>query len=370
MFAVVHIISTFIMMEQISDRSELINVISRYPFVMYYQGDYQERPTISISEIVEWNLKPHLKKGAIRRIVYLIIEVVQNIERYSAHIDSGKDYSLIFSDQNSLHLVTQNVVFNDSIDELKQRLDDVNSKNKEELKEAYMDVLSTGEGTEKGAGLGLIDIARKSGSFLDYEFNDYSDDHSVYSLHVTIPLVKDGAISIDRGTELIKILNDSFKENKSSVFYSGDFSNTFLHAILKLLNDSKKSSEIAGNTGFQHALIEITQNVLKHGVKFREMIPGYLCLEWKENCLQASTASVITDKDLNSMSEKLDMLNAASKEELDEISEKALLDFSVEGGLGLITVAQLSRPNLLNYYVTDLKKFGKTIIFTTQFSNQ
>lgn len=354
-------------MGEISDRSELINVISRLPFVMYYQGDYQERPTISISEIVEWNLRPHLKKGAIRRIVYLIIEVVQNIERYSAHIDSGIDYSLIFSDKECLHLVTQNVIANDLINELRTRLDDVNSKNKEELKEAYLDVLSTGEGTEKGAGLGLIDIARKSGSFLDYEFVKYSDDYSVYKLHVTMPLVKDGAISINRGDELMEELNTSFKNNKSSVFYSGDFSNTFLHSMLKLLNDSKKSNEVADNTGFQHALIEITQNVLKHGRELRNMIPGYLCLEWKEDSLCASTASVISEENLNKMTTKVDMLNQASNEELDAISEAALLDFATEGGLGLITVAQLSRPNKLHYSVTDLNSFGKTVIFTTQF---
>jgi len=137
--------------------------------------------------------------------------------------------------------------------------------------------------------------------------------------------------------------------------------------MLKLLNDTKKESEVVSNSGFQHALIEITQNVLKHGVKVGGMIPGYLCLEWKDKALLASTASVISEEDLFKIKTKLEVLNKASETELDKISEKALLDFSVEGGLGLITVAQLSRPNLLNYYVTDLKKFGKTLIFTTQF---
>lgn len=357
-------------MKSIKDRSELLDAISKFPFIMFYQGDYQEKPTISISEIVEWNLRPHLKKGTVRRIVYLIIEIVQNIERYSAHIDSEMDYSLIVSDGHNLHLITQNIVAKKNIKDLKKRLDDVNSKGQEELKEAYMEVLSTGEGTEKGAGLGLIDIARKSGSDLNYIFEDYSENHSVYRLHVTMPLSENGVEAVNVGKGLISALRDAFKGNKSSVFYSGDFSNTFLQAMLNLLNDSKRSKDVAGNTSFQHALIEITQNVLKHGERFRDMIPGYLCLEWKDGYLQSSTASVISEGNLKKMTDKLDMLNKASKSELDIISEKALLDFSVEGGVGLVTVAQLSRPNKLIYSVSDLKNLGKTITFTTQYNNE
>jgi len=356
-------------MDELRDRSELLKVVSKFPFVMFYQGDYQEKPTISISEIVEWNLKPYLKKGAIRRVIYLIIEIVQNIERYSAHIDPEMDYSLIFSDSHNLHLVTQNLIKNDSVEDLKNRLDDVNSKGKDELKEAYMKVLTSGEGTEKGAGLGLIDIARKSGSELKYEFESYSDEHSIYKLHVKIPLGEQEFIGKNFEEKLINVLTSNFRGNTSSVFYSGDFSNSFLQAMLNLLNDSKKSNAIAGNTGFQHALIEITQNVLRHGVKIENTIPGFLCLEWKKDYLQASTASVIDKNNYIKMTEKLDMLNNATEAELDKISEDALLDFSVQGGLGLITVAQLCRPNKLVYSVSDLKNLGKTIIFTSKFNH-
>ena len=99
-------------------KSELLESVCDFPFVMYYQGNYQDRPTISISEIVEWNLKPYQKKSTVRRIVYLIIEVVQNIERYSAHIDASMDSSLIFSDGHCLHLITQNTIKKSSIPEL------------------------------------------------------------------------------------------------------------------------------------------------------------------------------------------------------------------------------------------------------------
>jgi hypothetical protein len=63
----------------------------------------------------------------------------------------------------------------------------VNQCNKEELKNLYQGILSDGELSEKGtAGLGMIDIARKSGQKLGYDFHPVNEKYSFYSLEAKI----------------------------------------------------------------------------------------------------------------------------------------------------------------------------------------
>lgn len=59
---------------------------------------------------------------------------------------------------------------------LQDKLDLINSLSKEELKDFYKQVLNEGTMSVKGtAGLGMIDIARKSGQKLEYCFNPIND---------------------------------------------------------------------------------------------------------------------------------------------------------------------------------------------------
>jgi len=70
---------------------------------------------------------------------------------------------------------------------LRDKLNLVNGMEKEELKAYYKQVLSEGNMSEKGtAGLGMIDIARKSGEKLEYDFLDINDTTSFFSLTVKI----------------------------------------------------------------------------------------------------------------------------------------------------------------------------------------
>jgi len=52
----------------------------------------------------------------------------------------------------------------------------------------YKQVLTNGQVSDKGGGgLGIIDIAKKSGEKLDYGFMPVDDFNSFFSLNVSIP---------------------------------------------------------------------------------------------------------------------------------------------------------------------------------------
>ena len=66
-------------------------------------------------------------------------------------------------------------------------MDKINSLNKEELGEFYKTSLRNNTISDKGgAGLGLIEISRKSGSKINYLFEPINNENSSFSLMVKI----------------------------------------------------------------------------------------------------------------------------------------------------------------------------------------
>lgn len=135
--------------------------------------------------------KPKVKK----KVFNVLVECLQNLYH---HIDDHEDPTegeptnssallMIAKLPDQYQIMTGNYMNANEVNDLKTKLDHVNSLNKDELKLYYKEVLSNGQRSKKGtAGLGMIDIARKSGQKLDYEFFDINSDTSFYSLTVKI----------------------------------------------------------------------------------------------------------------------------------------------------------------------------------------
>ena len=70
---------------------------------------------------------------------------------------------------------------------LKEKIDKINSLSKDELKDMYKFILNHQKISAKGGGgLGLVDIARKTGKKLVYKFYDYNDIYSFFNLIIEI----------------------------------------------------------------------------------------------------------------------------------------------------------------------------------------
>jgi hypothetical protein len=67
-------------------------------------------------------------------------------------------------------------------------LDEINSLDKDGLKSLYKEIIKSSSGlTDKGgAGLGFVDMARKSGQKLVYKFQDIDDQTSFFSLKTIV----------------------------------------------------------------------------------------------------------------------------------------------------------------------------------------
>ena len=140
--------------------------------------------------------KDGLNLGAYKKILSIMIEVLENIYKYSDQYHNNKfivqnyipEFSII-QNETSYFIRSCNPIRNVHIQELKSKLDRVNSKNNEELKLFYREKICDGEFSDKGgAGLGLIEIAKISGKPLKYKFERINDSFSCYQLEIQFSL--------------------------------------------------------------------------------------------------------------------------------------------------------------------------------------
>ncbi|GIV27801.1 MAG: hypothetical protein KatS3mg027_1615 [Bacteroidia bacterium] len=162
--------------------------------ILSFKGDITSDLLTSVLQIMENRLESFQEDTKVKKKVYhVLVECLQNLYHHMDEIPShvnGKDRSAIFmigkNDEGYL-ILTGNYILNENIPGLKYRIDEINSLTKEELKEYYKEVLTNGEMSLKGGGgLGIIDIARKSGEKLEYEFLTISNNISFFILKIKI----------------------------------------------------------------------------------------------------------------------------------------------------------------------------------------
>jgi hypothetical protein len=177
------------------DLLELYNLMDEDNVILSYRGDVSSELVTSVLSIVETKMDKMEEPSKVRKKVYnVLVEALQNLYHHIAENPSlsGKEEvsSVIFligKGDNDYVICTGNYMENENVSELKARIDKINELNPVELKAFYKEILNNGEMSAKGGGgLGMIDIARKSGHKLEYNFKQVDDQHTFYSLMVKI----------------------------------------------------------------------------------------------------------------------------------------------------------------------------------------
>ncbi len=164
--------------------------------LLAYKGSITAELITNVLGVVESKLDHVINKSVTKKKIYnILVESLQNLYH---HVDDlpelaneGMDIHFgifVISKSGEFYDIrTGNFIRNDKVKKLKERLEKIKSLSKEELKELYKFVLNNQKFSDKGGGgLGLIDIARRTDGRMNYEFDNYNDDYSFFSLSVTI----------------------------------------------------------------------------------------------------------------------------------------------------------------------------------------
>jgi hypothetical protein len=134
------------------------------------------------------NLNKKLKK-----LFSIFVELSQNIMHYSSErvVIDGKEIGvgiILFTENDSnFTIYSGNLVDNQSVRFLTDKIDNLNALNEEQLKDKYSSSLHADRPIEsKGAGLGLIEIARKASGKISYNKHKTNANNTFVTIKVQI----------------------------------------------------------------------------------------------------------------------------------------------------------------------------------------
>ncbi len=156
--------------------------------LLIYNGEFSQDITKAVLAMTERNLDTFQEESAIKRKVFkVMVECLQNVVKHSEESNMEEKFTnsifAIAKTNEYYDIITGNSIFNDSIDTVKAKIEQVNALDADGLKKLYKEVIKNGSISDKGgAGLGFIDMARKSGQKLEYSFHKIDDKHSFFVL--------------------------------------------------------------------------------------------------------------------------------------------------------------------------------------------
>jgi hypothetical protein len=160
--------------------------------ILVYQGDFTQETTKSILTMAERSLEGSEEDPALKRKVFnVMVEALQNIvkhnEPWTEATGAHPAIFLIGREPNRYTVMCGNPVSKARVPMLKETLGRINALDKEGLKDLYKKIIQDATISDKGgAGLGFVDMARKSGEKLWFDFPEMSGAYCFFCLKVKV----------------------------------------------------------------------------------------------------------------------------------------------------------------------------------------
>ena len=328
-----------------------------------YKGEVTSTVVTNILDLAKINLNEDDLKPVSSRIYFILGEGLQNISRHQDKIDDktpAESIILISKKELRYTITTGNLIKKEKEKELEEKLQKINSLTIEELRELARYIRKNYTLSDKGgANLGLVEMAKRSGSKLIYGFKDYNEKYAYFYFSIELDL------TVKRPTEL-KALNDGQKninflkkfhntltEQNIYLVFKGDFHQNNILALFDILR--KQMAETVVSIKLKNILIEVLQNIEKHGDNIHNITdwkPGIVTIHQTGNTYYLTASNYILNSKIDALKNKLEKVNSLNREELNEYYRQSLLDFDKEvtskkTGLGYIDIRRRSGNGLV-----------------------
>ncbi len=165
-----------------------------YSHLLYsFQGEIDESITNEITTIIEIHFKENnIPSERRKKFLLIMVECVQNVFHHqlkaplkNGNYDSGVMIS--FDGDTAYRIVSGNFMENKFVKGLQSKIEFLNALSVEQLRTYYQESLAVAELSEKGgAGLGILDMARKSKMPLEYKFIEIDERYSFFILAINV----------------------------------------------------------------------------------------------------------------------------------------------------------------------------------------
>ncbi len=335
---------------------DLFNRVGVNDFEYIYRGRFSKDLIRRIIILTEKNVSQLTSAYVVQnRVYFIMVEGLQNITRHQDapnKYDNDSDYFGIFSIQKmgtSYYVTTGNLIDNTKIESLTNKLERVNSLEKDELKQLHRDILVNGEISDRGgAGLGLIEMARKSGNKLRYKFVPVDNSHSFFYFQIEISSNNDNSqdvsqIAYNQSIDSLQVLNDTFGDHGILLSFTGFFNQSNVLRLLSLIKGEMPRNGLSKKVF--SLMVEMLQNISKHGDNLggaEEGATGVFCLSKIENKFVLTSGNIVANTKVNDFENKLNRVNMLNDSELHECFDNVLLGKhnvdSSTTGLGFVDI--------------------------------
>ncbi len=160
--------------------------INNKPIISFDGIVSQDKIDDIVEEIEAKFLQINGGQKIISKISYISIEILQNILNYNVSLKSSK-FTINYDSEKQKYYVTGiNSLNFESVEKLSKKLDYISSLDSKELRGYYKELLKTANDKhDGGAGIGLVDIIKKSSEKLEYSIIKENDIY-VYSIKLYI----------------------------------------------------------------------------------------------------------------------------------------------------------------------------------------
>jgi hypothetical protein len=296
-----------------------------------------------------------------KRLFMFVLESLQNVSRHS-HKTNHADMSMVIYSKtdNGYTVTTGNVLHTTAVDELRARLEEINNLNPDGIREVYRKMLNSAEFSSKGgAGLGLIEMAKKTGNKLDYDFVKLDEEFSYFILSKTID--SDGiGLHFVRETKsfygkAVSQLERIMADHNVYLIWMGHISPNVGKEVLSFTETKLHEEDV--NYIFRKRvfsiLVEILENVLKYspGRDAEEQFGmPVVSIRVDKRAYYVTTGNLILNSNVNNLREKIEIINHYDSSALKDFFVKSLSsqDMNIEstGNMGLIDMARKSENKL------------------------
>lgn len=160
---------------------------------LVFEGQITHQVMKALTGLIEEQLDEVEDDKVLRRVYHVMVESLQNINRhaeayeYRGHPYPGMGLVLVAKNRDRFQVTTGNIVENEHSEEIALFLAKLNNMNQDDLDDLYKKQLRKGILSPKGgAGMGFIDIRRKTGNHLDYSFVNIDQETSFFIFTSTI----------------------------------------------------------------------------------------------------------------------------------------------------------------------------------------
>ena len=157
---------------------------------LVYEGEVTHQITKAFTSLTESNMANQEEDSSVqKKVFHVMVECLQNVSKHAddftdtAAKSVGRGIFMVSKGEEHYYVITGNVVDNNKIDGLRDILENINSMDRDALKALYKKQIKEGRLSNKGgAGLGFIDIARKTGEKFDFHFLPIDEETSFFVL--------------------------------------------------------------------------------------------------------------------------------------------------------------------------------------------